>query len=169
MATITPGSGGTFVTETAEGRLIDAVCLLQSYEADSAKNSSGRTAVSGSFSIEDLTFTGAYSLPAEQTISNSGSLTIAATPYLTGATFTPGAGSPTFKSTTIEAYCLEVLQYLQILERNTAKNPQNKNFVSGTFNSDTGVYSGTFSIPVTLEIATVAPGGVTFNAVEYLL
>ncbi|MBF2025611.1 MAG: hypothetical protein IGS48_02430 [Oscillatoriales cyanobacterium C42_A2020_001] len=167
MAAIQPGTGGTFKTETAEGRAIETLCFLQLQEATAARNPESRNAVSGDFSIEELTFSGTFVLPAEQTISNEGNLTIIATPYLQGVTFSPGGSTPTFKSTVLERYALEVLMYLQLLERDAVKNPQNRNFITGNFNSDTGIYSGVFTLPVSLVVNST--GIPQFEAVEYLI
>lgn len=166
MATIQPGTGGTFKTATAEGRLVESICFLQMQESIAAQNSSGRNGVSGDFSIEDSVFTGTYQLPTEQAILADGSLTLVATPYLQGVTVDPGSGSPTFNSSILERYVLEVLMFVQSLERDAARNPQGANNVTGNYNSDTGLYSGTFSIPVSLSIGS--DGRPVFTAQEYL-
>lgn len=72
----------------------------------------------------------------------------------------------TIGATTAEGAALEVLMYLQSLERDTAKNPQGRNFVTGTYNSDTGIYSGTFSFPCTLALNP--DGSIKLSADEYL-
>lgn len=167
MATIQAGSGETFKSSTAEGRLIEAVCFLRLAELDIAKNPGEINGVIGEFSIADLSFTGQYNLPCSQSLTTVGALSIAASPYLQNTGFSQGTGSPTFKSSTIEAYLLEILSYLQVLESDSTKNPEQINNVSGTFNSDTNIYSGTFSIPVQLVLDGV--GKATFQAVEYLL
>jgi hypothetical protein len=167
MAAINPGVGGTFKAETAEGRLIECLCFLQQQESISAQNPNQKNAVQGSFDIEEAAFSGAYVIPAELSISDDGSLAVVAAPYLQGGSqINPGTGA-TFKSVWIERYCLEVLMHVQNLERNTAKNPQGRNGVTGSFNSDTGVYAGTFSVPVVISLEST--GRVAFVAQEYLL
>lgn len=167
MAAIQTGTGGTFKTSTAEGRLIESICYLQLQEAITAQNTSGRNGVSGEFSVEDLVFSGTYQLPTEQTISTDGTLLIVATSYLQNVAVDPGTGTPTFKSVTLERYVLEVLMFLQAVERDSARNPQNANNITGNYNSDTGLYSGTFSIPVALSLGS--DGNPVFSAQEYLL
>lgn len=166
MAAIQPGTGETFKSTTAEGRLIEAVCFLRLQEGDTAKNPNDLNAVIGDFSINSNEFSGSYSLACTQGLSASGSLSIVAKNYLTGVTFSPGTGTPTFKSTTIEAYLLEIIGYLQFLEADSTKNPNGLNQVTGTYNADTEVYSGSFAIPVSVEMGT--DGSVKFAAVEYL-
>lgn len=167
MATIAPGSAGSFTATTAEGRLLEALTYLASQEAIEAKNPSARIAVLASLSLDEKTFNGTYNLPAEQTIAGDGSLRIVAAPYLINSAVVPGSDSPTFKSTLPEAYALEVLMYVQFLERQPSKNPNNSNFVSGTYNSDAGIYQGSFSLPVNYSLAD--GGMIEFSAQEYLL
>lgn len=71
------------------------------------------------------------------------------------------------KSTTAEGLALESLMQLQAIERTAARNPDNRNFVTGTYNSDTGIYSGTFSFPVNQAIDATS-GNLTLEAAEYL-
>lgn len=167
MATITPGTDSTFKTGTAEGRAIEAICYLQLQESLTENNSSGRDAIQATFDLSDNTFSGTYAIPAEQGFSANGGLTISAVPYLQNVSISPGTNAPTFKSQTLEAYVLEVLMYLQAWERNTVKNPQSRNYITGSFNSDTGIYQGTFTLPISLVLD--ATGKASFSAVEYLL
>lgn len=71
------------------------------------------------------------------------------------------------KSTTAEGLALEILMRLQALERTSAKNPDNRNFISGTYNSDTGVFSGSFSLPCD-QVLDATTGAVVVTAQEYL-
>lgn len=148
MVAITPGTSGTFQASTAEGRAIEILTFIQGQESATATNPEGRNYVTASIDLDDQIFSGTFSLPATQAISGDGSLTITATPYLVGAPIVPGGGSPTFKSSLPERYLLEVLMYLQGLERVASRNPQGRNAVLGTYNSDSGVYQGSFVIPV---------------------
>lgn len=167
MAAIQPGTGGTFKTSTCEGRLIETICFLQSLEVIPAKNLTGRNAVNGSFDIEDLTFSGTFSLPITQAILPTGGLSIVAQTYIQDNSFNPGTATPTFVSTTIEAYLLEVLSYMQSLESTPGSNPNNRNFITGQLNTDTNLYVGGFNIPVALALN--AAGKAEFSAVEYLV
>jgi hypothetical protein len=167
MAAIQPGTGGTFKSTTAEGRLMEAICFLQLREADSIENPNGRNAIQGDFSIQNLVFSGSYNFAAEQAISSTGSLSIVASPYLQNTIIAPGGNNPTFKSLSLEGYVLEVLMHFQALERVAANNPQGQNFITGTYNSDIGIYTGSFSLPIAMSLD--GAGKPSFEAVEYLL
>ena len=78
-----------------------------------------------------------------------------------------GAGAD-LKSDTREGIALEALMMLQAIERNPALNPDTRNFVTGTYNSDTGVFAGTYSFPVAQTIDP-ATGQIRLEATEYLL
>ncbi|OLP19816.1 hypothetical protein BST81_03540 [Leptolyngbya sp. 'hensonii'] len=166
MATITPGTGGTFKSVTAEGQAIEALIYLQDRENTTTANPNGEDRLDGNFDTDLRTFSGQFRIPASQSINGSGQLVIQAVPYLNGGAFTPGSDG-TFKSTAIEAFVLEVLMYLQVLESTPAKNPNNRNYVTGTFNADTGIYTGSFSLPIAFALAE--DGSVKIQAVEYLL
>jgi len=76
------------------------------------------------------------------------------------------AAAITTASSSVEQQALEVLMSIQALEANATANPNNNNFVTGTYNSDTKVYAGTFSIPAT---QTIGAGGVLqITANQYL-
>lgn len=97
MVAIQPGTGGTFKTTTAEARAIESLCYLQLQEADSTKNPNGRQVISGSFDTEDLSFSGTYAFPADQTLSPGVGLVIVATNYLVGVAVVPGGEHRPFK------------------------------------------------------------------------
>lgn len=166
MASIIPGTDASFTVATAEGQAVAAITFLNQRETTALANPNAEDRIDGVYDTDLLTFAGNFRLPAIQTLNDAGQLVIVATPYLNGGTFTPGT-TGTFKSIGIEAYCLEVLMYIQNLELQPAKNPQNRNGVTGSYNSDTKLYTGTFNFPVTQEIG--ADGAVRFQAVEYLL
>lgn len=166
MAVITAGASATIGALTAEGQAIAALCWLNARENLPANNTTGRDGINGSFDIDLLVFSGNYSIPASQSINGAGQLVIVATPYVNGGAFSPGEGG-TFKSQTIEGYVLETLMYLQVLELQSAKNPNNRNYVTGSFSADALTYTGTFSLPITQTIE--ADGSSRFVAIEYLL
>lgn len=166
MATITAGAGATFTATKAEAQAIAALNFLNQRENTSEANPNGDDRINASFDVDLLTFAGTYSLPASQVLNSLGQLVIVSTPYLSSGAFTPGTGG-TFKSVTIEAYVLEVLMYLQSLELQPTKNPQNRNYITGTYNSDSKLYAGTFNLPISISIPE--SGIVSFTAVEYLL
>lgn len=165
MAAIAPGSGGSLKSTTAESALVESILFLKQCERDSAKNPNGTQAVNYAITDSGQTFSGDFSISATQTLTGTGSLAIAANPYLTSTGFTAGSGG-TFKSTTIESTVLEVLMYLQFLEADATKNTNGRNFVTGTYNSDTRIYRGTFSLPVAVAIGPNGEAIVTAN--EYL-
>lgn len=167
MATITPGSGGTCKSSTAEGQLHEVMTFISRQQAISTANPGGVTNVTASHDQQSLIFTGSYKFGVVQSIDGSGLLSLTASSYLVSTGFTVGSGG-TFKGNTPEKYALEVLMFLQSLELQPAKNPQNRNFISGTFNSDSGLYQGSFSIPVILGVDAVT-GVVNYGANPYLL
>lgn len=63
------------------------------------------------------------------------------------ANITAGDGA-TLGATTIEGQFLQLIEYFQSLE---ATGGNTTNFFSGTYDSDTLIYSGNFSIPVKLD------------------
>lgn len=167
MATITPGTGGTIVSTTAEGQAHEILSWISWKQANSSVNPSGVTNVTGTHDQQDLIFTGTYSFSVTQAIDPTGSLKLDAKTYLVGSGFQVGTGG-TFKGNSPEKYCLEVLMFLQALEASSTTNPNNRNFVTGTYNSDTQIYQGSFSIPVILGVST-ATGVVNYGANPYLL
>lgn len=67
---------------------------------------------------------------------------------------------------TVEKQLVELITRMQIMEASNAQNPQGTNNVIGSYNQDTGVFSGSFTIPC---IATIsAEGTPSFEAEEYL-
>lgn len=166
MVAIAAGSLGTFKAVTAEGRALEALVFLQNLERVTANNPNDFNGVVANFDTEELLFSGTYTLPATQQIAVGGVLQISASPYLQNNVVAPGGDAPTFVSTTAEAYALEVLMYLQFLERQPTRNPQNKNCVTGSFNSDTGIYQGSFNFPISVALDT--SGKVEISATEYL-
>ncbi len=166
MTSITNGTGSTLKANTAEGHCLEALVFLQIQEASTLRNPTGQSSIDASINLVDLVFSGSYSIPAKQTLGSSGNLQIEAESYLSGVIFTPGTGG-TFKSVTAEAYALETLMFLQFLEQDVLKNPQSRNFITGSFNIDTSLYIGTFSLPIVSTLGTA--GEVITTAQPYLL
>lgn len=81
------------------------------------------------------------------------------------AAIAPGTGG-TFKTLTAEGRAVEALVFLQTLERTASKNPQNRTFVNGSLNTRTGVYSGTFGLPIAESLFT--DGSLRIRAAPYL-
>lgn len=68
---------------------------------------------------------------------------------------------------TVEKQLVELATRMQIMESTNANNPDNLNRITAQYNQDTGVYSGTFSIPCRPTIS--ADGTPSFEAEEYLV
>lgn len=165
MTQITMASGETFKTATVEGRLIEIFTYLQIGESDLSKNPNLKDYVQASFNANTLVFTANFSIPTAQSIDASGNILISAVNYLTNTTFNPGSGG-TFKAASPAQYLIEVVTFLQNLELDTAKNPQDKNFVNSTYSADDGTYSGSVTLPLSMSFDD--SGRVTFTAQEYL-
>lgn len=165
MTAINPGTNGTFSSVDAEQFLIDSVVFLSTIQKDSTKNPNNELLASANIDVNARTFTGVYTIKSVQTINASGQLVISPKTVFTNSGFVQGTGS-TFNSATIEGALLEVIQYLQNTESDSSKNPTSINNISGTYNSDTGVFSGSFIIPITL---TQQAGITTIESDPYLL
>lgn len=167
MANITPGTGATCTSSSAEGQLHEILSFICHKQADKAKNPEETINVTGQHSQQGLIYSGTYRFSASQTINGAGNLEIEAISYLENTGFDPGTGG-TFKGVTPERYALEVLMYLQGLENNPSTNPQNRNLISGSYNSDTQRYEGSFSIPCLFSLDS-STGAVLYVASPYLL
>ena len=166
MTTVTPGSGATLRSSTAEQQLVEAVLFLWKNELIAARNPLAKYSVKWTVSGTGGNFTGNYSIPASQAVQFGGGLLISATPYLSGVPYSAGSGG-TYSAETAESAALERIQYLQQLEGIPVLNPGNRDFVTGTFDSNTGIYQGSFSIPVTIYIQE--DGSINFVANPYLI
>jgi hypothetical protein len=167
MATITPGTGGTLKSTTAEGVLVEALILQKINENDATKNPSTTIDnISVSIDLDTQILSGSWTLPVTRTITTTGRVEFTASEYLTGVTFAAGTGG-TFKSTSNPGVIQECAEYLQILEANTAKNTQGKNNVTGNYSTDGLTYTGSLNISITPTLDTT--GKLSVVAVEYLL
>lgn len=167
MAIVTPGTGATCKSATAEGQLHEILSFLAHHQGHSSTNPENVINVTATHSQQGRTYSGTYRFNAVQTITMDGHLEIEATPYLVGTNFLVGTGG-TFKGNSPEKYALEILMYMQIKENNESTNPQNRNFITGSYNSDTGRYEGSFSLPVSFAL-DASNGNVAYSASEYLL
>lgn len=77
------------------------------------------------------------------------------------------AALPPLKSTTAEAALMELIMYIQILESTPGSNPNGRNYVQGSINNDTQIFSGSYSLPVSQAIDQT-DGSSKFQATEYL-
>lgn len=71
------------------------------------------------------------------------------------------------KSTTHENALLELAMKMQVRERNTTSNPNNKNNVQITFNTDAGTCNIQITLPV-VQGTNATTGAIEFTAEEYL-
>jgi hypothetical protein len=167
MASVTPGVDGTIKSTTAEGQAHEILSFISLKQLSEVTNPGLVSNVLASHDQQALLFSGSYQFSVSQAIDLSGNLTLSVNPYLVGPGFQEGTGG-TFKGNTPEKYALEVLMYLQSLELNPTLNPSSRNNITGTYNSDTGLYQGSFSLPVILGIDAVT-GIVNYGADPYLL
>ena len=77
------------------------------------------------------------------------------------------ASSVTLASNTAEKQFVELVSKLQVLERDPDSNAANSNRITGSYNQDTGIFQGTFSIECDNTID--ANGSPSFVAKEYLV
>ncbi len=167
MASVTPGTGGTIKSTTAEGQAHEILSFISLKQQSESTNPGQVSNVLATHDQQALLFSGTYQFSVTQTIGAGGALTLTANTYLIGTAFQEGTGG-TFAGNSPEKYALEVLMYLQNLERNPSLNPSNRNYITGTYNSDTGLYQGSFSLPVIMGIDAES-GVVNYGADPYLL
>lgn len=166
MAKIKVGVDGTLKADSAEGQLQELCTYLQIGEFNDVVNPNGIDNIVGNHFQNTGTFSATFTIPVEQTINASGQVVYSAADYLTNFKFSPGTGG-TFKSLTCAGYFVEVVIYIQNLEKNSALNPNNNNYVTATFNSDNTIFSGSINLPV--KVSVDASGSVVYIAQEYLL
>lgn len=166
MAAITPGTNGSIKSATVEGQLQELCMYLQLKERSSVNNPTEVDNFSVTHAPDTGSMSASFTIPVQQTINSGGQVTYSASDYLTGLNFVAGEDG-TFKSATAAGYFVEVVIYAQNLERQTAKNPTNRNGITGTFNSDSTLFSGVLDLPVSISIET--DGSIKYTAEEYLL
>lgn len=167
MATVTPGMGGTIKSTTAEGQAHEILSFISLKQLSEVTNPGQVSNVLAGHDQQAQLFNGTYQFSVSQVIDGSGNLTLSVNSYLVGSGFQVGTGG-TFKGNSPEKYCLEALMYLQNLERDPTKNPSSRNYVTGTYNSDTGLYQGSFSLPIIFSL-DAGTGVVNYGADPYLL
>lgn len=140
------GTNATLFDNTIEQQLLKGLLLLELWEKNSMFNPDEKDFVQASFSTEDLSWQISFSLPCSQVISASGHPTIIGENYLSNTPFTPGSPEGTFKSSSLPAYCIELIMTAQNWENNSQYNPSAKNNISAVFNSDRNVLIGTATI-----------------------
>lgn len=165
MGAITPGSGATIKSGTAEGQLIETIAFIKSQEQLASRNPKGSNAVQMSFNLGTLQASLSFTMPAQPGINTLGQPITTADIYLQNTGFIPGTGG-TFVSTTPEAYLLEVATYIQMQEQLANKNPEGVSNVSSVFDADELTFSGNATIPI--EVALTSDGSIQVAADEYL-
>jgi len=166
MANITVGSDATIKSTTAEGQLHECCALLEIGEYNAAKNPNGADNIIGQHQQNQRLFSANFSIPLESKSDGEGRTFHEVAEYLSDFAFSPGSGG-TFKSSNCAAYFVEVVVYIQNLEKDLTKNPGKIDNVSGRFDIDKGIFTGSINLPVTLSIST--QGGVLYTADSYLL
>lgn len=168
MATIIPGSSATLKSTTAESQLHELCAYLEIGESIFSRNNPNAPVdnIVGNHFQNNGTYTANFTLPVQQLINAEGQIIYSATDYISNLIFTPGTGG-TFKSSTAAGYLIEIVIYIQNLERNSTTNPENRNYVSGTFNSDSTIFSGSISLPIVMSLDD--QGRVVYTAREYLV
>lgn len=167
MATIIPGNEGTFKSDTAEGRLLEVAAHLQILETSGTANPQGLRQLNLSLNLRNGTYSGSFQLPTTVALLPTGGISVVAAPYLVGSAVIAGSGNPTIKSLTAEGQLLEVLMLLQSLERQVGRNPNNRNYVTGSLDSETGQFSGQLTVPIQASLS--AEGDLVVTAVPYLV
>lgn len=76
------------------------------------------------------------------------------------------AALPSINSSTLEGAILELITYAQVLERDTATNPEGANRITGTANFDTGLFNSTINLEIQSSID--GSGRSVTEVVEYL-
>lgn len=165
MAEITPGTAGTLASTTAEGALQEILSFIRIQEGTTGRNPQELTSVNLRHDADASACIGTISFSAARTIAADGSISIVATPYLQSHDYAPGTNG-TFKSGTPEGAAIEILEYLQILEADSNANPNGENRITSSFDSDRGLYTGSFNVPVALALG--ASGEAIYTAQTYL-
>lgn len=178
MASRTPGSGGTNQATTLEAGLIADIRRAQALERDSSRNPSGVNRISSSADDDSASFEARINFPIDVISNNNGNLEITAIDYFSVPAdqqphYISGNGG-TIKSSTIQGAIIEQTLLLKNLENDSAKNPNNGNYITWSISSTItgGMGNCTFSASynkMPLEITMAATGGQTTTGKAYLL
>ena len=175
-------SGGYgYQSQTLEGRLVELLFVASALERQPDRSSLGRTAIT--WRVEPGTgteaeiqfFAGQFSLPAHQSISDTGLPQSVADPWLDisqaylGQSYYlqwgPGDPSATLKAQTFEGALIEAIVLVQQLELDQGINREGRNYINVTWDANTRLIGGTFRLPVAL---TLNNGGPSFTVAEWL-
>lgn len=167
MTTLNPGTGGTLKATTLENAIQEILVWIIATERDIAKNPNQiRNITSLSWDLTTRLFSASYTIPVIKNIDATGNSCFQGKEYLTNDGFIQGSGGDLL-STGAVATLLEISERIQTLENDLAKNPDSKNFVGGTFNTNSLTYSGSVSAIFKEKFDT--DGEIIFEVEEYLL
>lgn len=165
MGQATPGTGATITANTLETQLGHAFWLLVQYQSLPEYNPAELNYVQYDIDPEESVFTGAFDLPCTRELTG-GKPAYTAINYLQNVPFTPGNPSGSFISLSLPSYFLEILTFMQGVEANPRFNLAAVNNLSGTYDTDTSIFSGQLSLPIR---AVINPDGVIVTSfLEYL-
>lgn len=165
MTNITPGTGGTIKSLTAEGQLLEVIDFIKLAEKDVTKNITSKVGVTGNYNINSSFFNGGFDIDCTRSLNAQGQSVISPTNYFTNLTFTSGTGG-TFKSSNPIAYLYEVATFLEFGEAlQTGDSP--KNYISTTLTGDDNKITATINTPITITIQ--ADGSRKIEALAYLV
>jgi hypothetical protein len=153
MATITPGTGATLTSTTAEGQLFSAIMFAEQQENDITRNPTGLNYVTPSLDYDSSNLTVTISsLPIDWDPSGN-TLKLVVPDYLTGVTFTPGTGG-TLQSATFAQYMVEALIYMANYESDASKLIAGQSAkLASSMTLGMSTLSATFTIPVTVSFS----------------
>lgn len=147
MAIVRPGIGATITQNTLEGQLGHAFWLLKEYQASPIHNPAELDYVQWGIDPTSLKFTGSFSFPCtRELIDAKPAFTIRN--YLENVPFSAGNPIGTFGNSTLPAYFLEVFTVMQVIEGIYQANPTEINNISGTYDTDTLIFSGELALPI---------------------
>jgi hypothetical protein len=166
MTSINLGTNSFFKSMTAEALLLEVITYMQDKELSISSNSTGKDFVQITYNLNNMTAVSSFTIPAIQSINDSGQVVTSGSDYLQGITFTPGEGG-TFRSSGLSQYLLEIVTFLQIKEADLLINTQNENNIFSSYDADDKIFSGNITLPLTVSFDDL--GRPVITAKEYLL
>lgn len=166
MASFVPG-GGTLKSTTLEGAFLEAIMLLLSLEKNPTLNPSNESRVTFQ-GDQSLILTGVCTFSGTEILSSTNdSLTWSVNNYIgSGFVFSSGT-TGTLKAPNLPAAIVSLAKRIQILESQTAKNPQGLNRVNLESVSDTSSIIVKWSIQTELTFSST--GLTQLTAKPYLV
>ena len=154
----------TLKSTTFENALYELLTLVRTYELKLATDPNLID-----FTINnDFLFSGSFIVPVISSVnSTTGAINILGVDYLGNLTYSQGVSANTLMSTNVIAALVELMQSIQLIETNTAKNPAGVNNITFDTRSDGTSFQGTFSLTLIPTFNT--DGSMKYLAKEYLL